>query len=88
MSSSGEIQSAVVSGGCIYSSSDYGTSKYPNNDYILYYIIIWIAWAEIFSVSGDWTSITMSSSGRFQSTAIYGGFIYSSISYGYGKTYS
>jgi hypothetical protein len=67
VSSNGHYQSAVVNGGGIYTSSDYGSTWIANNSA---------------PANANWYSISLSSTGKYQSAVIYGGYIYISSNYG------
>jgi hypothetical protein len=67
VSSNGHYQSAVVSGGSIYNSSDYGSTWLANNNA---------------PTNVNWYCISLSSTGKYQSAVIYGGQVYISSNYG------
>ena len=63
---SGKYQTAVINGGYIYRSTDYGvTWNQATSD-----------------TSRSWNSVAMSSDGKFQTAVDYGGYIYRSTDYG------
>ena len=74
LSATGQYQSAVVYGGGIYISSNYGV------DWSL------VPSVNGASTSGNWFSISLSSTGQYQSAVISGGGIYTS--YNFGVTWS
>jgi photosystem II stability/assembly factor-like uncharacterized protein len=70
LSSNGQYQSAVVNGGSIYTSNDYGSTWVANT-------------SESTPTSANWSSVSISSaSGQYQSAVVNGGSIYTSNDYG------
>ena len=66
MSQDGSRQTAIVKGGYIYTSSDYGQT--------------WVQ--STTDATRQWQQVAMSSSGMYQVAVVYGGYIYTSSTYG------
>jgi photosystem II stability/assembly factor-like uncharacterized protein/predicted acyltransferase (DUF342 family) len=73
MSSNGQYQTAVVNGGYIYRSNDYGVTWSQVSSYDPYSIV---------NFSVQWSSVAMSANGQYQSVGLNSGYSYISNDYG------